>query len=89
MPKNLPCMSSAAMRILNMKGATEMKYPYPPAGGHGEFSTADLMNTSSADDCTGLIPANIDEQEYINYNELYDFLPKAIKTENSTENFPK
>lgn len=67
-----------------------MTYPYPPAGKHGEFSTADLMNTSSADDCTGLIPAAAtDEQEYINYNELYDFLPSAIKSENRTENFPK
>lgn len=36
------------------------------------------MSTSSAEDCTGLIPAEPQTQsEYDNYAELYDFLPPS------------
>lgn len=42
----------------------------------------DFLKVSSAQDCTGLIPAGIqDEEEINNYEELYPFLPKAIKKE--------
>ncbi len=36
------------------------------------------MSTSSAADCTGLIPSDPQTQsEYDNYAELYDFLPTS------------
>lgn len=39
----------------------------------------DYLNTSSATDCTGLIPAApAEEEELENYEELYPFLPKAV-----------
>lgn len=42
----------------------------------------DFLKVSSAQDCTGLIPAGIqDEEEINNYEELYPFLPKAVKKE--------
>ena len=61
-------------------------YPYPddrtdPIPDDG------LMHASSADDCTGLIPAAADESELINYNELYDFLPLAVRPRGEEENY--
>lgn len=42
----------------------------------------DFLKVSSAQDCTGLIPAGIqNEEEVENYEELYPFLPKAVKKE--------
>ena len=56
-------------------------YPDPT-----ETEDSELMHASSADDCTGLIPAAVeDEQEYFNYNELYDFLPQAVKPREGDE----
>lgn len=41
-----------------------------------EDAEYDYLKTSSACDCTGLIPsAPIDENEIENYEELYPFLP--------------
>ena len=40
----------------------------------------DYLKASSAQDCTGLIPAGITyEEEIENYEELYPFLPHAAK----------
>lgn len=40
----------------------------------------DYLKASSAQDCTGLIPAGINyEEEIENYEELYPFLPKVSK----------
>lgn len=40
----------------------------------------DYLKVSSAHDCTGLIPAGIqDDEEVENYEELYPFLPKAAR----------
>lgn len=45
----------------------------------------DYLKTSSAQDCTGLIPGGIQsEEELENYEELYPFLPKACA--DSTQN---
>lgn len=43
------------------------------------FSTdPDYLDTASAGDCTGLIPAGLaDEEELENYEELYPFLAKV------------
>ena len=42
----------------------------------------DFLTVSSAQDCTGLIPAGIqNEEEVEKYEELYPFLPKAVKKE--------
>lgn len=39
----------------------------------------DYLKASSAQDCTGLIPSGIqDEEEIENYEALYPFLPKAV-----------
>lgn len=58
-----------------------MSYPYPP---EERTDTAqqlqnDTMNSISAGDCTGLIPASPEEEELDNYAELYSFLPPDIK----------
>ena len=47
----------------------------------------DYLTTSSARDCTGLIPAGITEEEELEYyQELYPFLPKAAsKSTNTSE----
>jgi hypothetical protein len=51
------------------------KYPVP-------LDDEDFMNAGSCGDCTGLIPAEItNEQELENYNSLYEFLPHAQKRE--------
>ena len=40
----------------------------------------DYLKASSAQDCTGLIPAGITyEEEIENYEELYPFLPYVAK----------
>lgn len=45
----------------------------------------DYLKVSSAQDCTGLIPAGIqDDEEVKNYEELYPFLPKAAKPSSSS-----
>lgn len=44
-----------------------------------ESDDYDYLNTSSATDCTGLIPATpAEDEELENYEDLYPFLPKAI-----------
>ncbi|MGN0353649.1 MAG: hypothetical protein ACI4EI_01080 [Muricoprocola sp.] len=44
----------------------------------------DYLKVSSAQDCTGLIPAGIqDDEEITNYEELYPFLPKAARPDKS------
>lgn len=61
-----------------------MDYPFPDPRdkSYGEFDESDTMNVSSGQDCTGLIPASpdaLDKDSWEeNYNELYDFLPKAV-----------
>lgn len=43
----------------------------------------DYLTTSSARDCTGLIPAAITEEDELEYyEELYPFLPKAAASKN-------
>lgn len=45
-----------------------------------EFIDNDYLSSASATDCTGLIPAGITEEEELDYyEELYPFLPKAVK----------
>lgn len=54
-----------------------MSYPFPdPRTDSGDIENT--MNVSSGQDCTGLIPAGSSFSEEENYNELYDFLPKAV-----------
>lgn len=51
---------------------------------NSDSDDCDYLNTSSATDCTGLIPAApAEEEELENYEELYPFLPKSIS--NDTE----
>lgn len=58
-------------------------YPYPDpsrpsydAKDDELLDPDDFMNTSSAADCTGLMPAAaISDNEFVNYTELYNFLP--------------
>lgn len=46
----------------------------------------EYLKTSSAQDCTGLIPSGIQsEEELENYEELYPFLPKACADINKNE----
>lgn len=57
-------------------------YPYPDKK-EPDFP----MHIGSNDDCTGLIPAGLtSEQQEENYNELYDFLPKAVMPEQEYRN---
>lgn len=52
-----------------------MKNPKNNFSDPGEY---DYLATSSARDCTGLIPAAITEEEELEYyEELYPFLPQA------------
>ena len=53
------------------------KFPYPPEESPEDAQQLQdfTMNISSAGDCTGLIPAISDEEEYGDYAELYGFLP--------------
>ncbi len=40
----------------------------------------DYLQSSSIQDCTGLIPRGImDESEIENYQEVYPFLPKVVR----------
>ncbi len=63
------------------------KYPYPPEENPENYEQQEkaqkaqneTMNSISAGDCTGLIPANPDDEEYDSYAELYSFLPPDIK----------
>ena len=52
-------------------------YPYPPETDPEQAQQLQdpLMNSGSAGDCTGLIPAVSGEVEYDSYAELYPFLP--------------
>ena len=58
-------------------------YPYPEnPEDSAENDGEQLMNVSSGQDCTGLIPtAPLNEDEYESYGEVYDFLPNAAKPE--------
>ncbi|MGN1421964.1 MAG: hypothetical protein ACI4XA_01175 [Oscillospiraceae bacterium] len=60
-------------------------YPYPDERADPIDDVP--MHASSADDCTGLIPAAADESELFNYNELYDFLPQAVRPRGGEENY--
>lgn len=45
------------------------------------YSEYDYLKASSAQDCTGLIPAApMKKEEIENYEELYPFLPPIINT---------
>ncbi|MBQ8857450.1 MAG: hypothetical protein IJ024_04805 [Lachnospiraceae bacterium] len=49
----------------------------------------DYLKPSSAQDCTGLIPAApANDEEIENYEELYPFLPK-VPVQNDSKNAPK
>lgn len=49
-----------------------------------ELPEYDYLKASSAQDCTGLIPALPKEKEEIeNYEELYPFLPPIVSAEDS------
>lgn len=57
-------------------------YPYPEKDELEENAAEPLMNASSGQDCTGLIPAApLTEAEQESYEEVYDYLPKAISPE--------
>lgn len=53
------------------------KYPYPPEENPENAQRLQItsMNTGSAGDCTGLIPAISGDEDYDSYAELYGFLP--------------
>ena len=53
------------------------RYPYPPEEAQ-QLQTSE-MNISSSGDCTGLIPAISDGDEYDSYAELYGFLPPEVR----------
>lgn len=58
-------------------------YPYPTPSEinpkKGTFDEEVYLNASSGTDCTGLIPSAVStDEEFENYNELYDFLPNAV-----------
>lgn len=56
-------------------------YPFPSDTEINPVSRFDEedFKASSGTDCTGLIPfAAYTDDEMENYNELYDFLPKAV-----------
>ncbi len=54
-----------------------MEYPFPdPRDKYGVDE--ETMQVASGQDCTGLIPAEPSASEEENYNELYNFLPKAV-----------
>lgn len=56
-------------------------YPFPSDTeiNHVGETDEDDFKASSGMDCTGLIPtAAQTDDELENYNELYDFLPKAV-----------
>ena len=47
----------------------------------------DYLKASSAQDCTGLIPAKAKyEEELENYESLYPFLPHAVVTDTDSKN---
>ncbi len=49
------------------------------------FLEEDYLKTSSAQDCTGLIPKAVaDDAELESYEDLYPFLPKIIRPEDSS-----
>lgn len=54
-----------------------MEYPFPDPRDKYNIGE-ETMNVSSGQDCTGLIPAEPSASEEENYNELYNFLPKAV-----------
>lgn len=58
-----------------------IEYPYPPEEELEEAQRlqTSAMNSSSAGDCTGLIPAISGEDMYDSYAELYGFLPPEVK----------
>lgn len=59
-----------------------MTYPYPERDETEETAGEPLMNVSSGQDCTGLIPAApLTEAEQESYEEVYDYLPKAAAPE--------
>ena len=44
-----------------------------------ETKDYDYLKSASAQDCTGLIPAQVEyEEELENYEDLYPFLPQAV-----------
>lgn len=43
------------------------------------------QNACSTTDCTGLIPNLPDDEEIEAYQEVYDFLPKAVKAKKDME----
>ncbi len=56
-------------------------YPYPSDSDREPWEdiSEDLERSPSGTDCTGLIPAQPQsDSELENYNELYDFLPRAV-----------
>ena len=60
-----------------MKGTATMKEENIILSNPADY---DYLKSSSAQDCTGLIPAGITyEEELENYEELYPFLPYAAK----------
>ena len=46
-----------------------------------ETKDYDYLKSASVQDCTGLIPAQVEyEEELENYEDLYPFLPQAVST---------
>ena len=81
---NYLCFFRRRRRQYDRKEVTTVKkFPYPPEERPEEAQLLQdpLMNSSSAGDCTGLIPAISGEEEYESYAELYGFLPPENKGE--------
>ena len=52
-----------------------------------EHKDYDNIKSASAQDCTGLIPANVQsEEELENYESLYPFLPQPAVMDTDSEN---
>lgn len=66
----------AAVRTINPKGDVTMEKKQKNSQQKAQALQDPLMNSGSAGDCTGLIPAMPDSgEEYENYAGLYDYLP--------------
>ena len=59
-------------------------YPYPTPDDQKSWEeiSDEYMRAAGGTECTGLIPAQPQtDEEFENYNELYDFLPNAVSDE--------
>lgn len=61
-------------------------FPNPESDNIWEEISDESIKASSGTDCTGLIPTASTNEELENYNELYDFLPSAVREDVKYQN---